>query len=85
MGDIGRFHFLGFIVSRVSYMKMWEVIQPAEEGKLEISYRSFRTCKDAEDCCMREVGRKEASLRTGPLILIAYRNLPLLENDIHVG
>ena len=24
------------------------------EGKLEVSYRWFRTCKDAEDWCMRE-------------------------------
>ena len=24
-----------------------EVIRPAEEGKLEVSYRWFRTCKDA--------------------------------------
>ena len=32
----------------------WEVIQPAEEGKLEVSYRWFRTVKDAEDWCMRK-------------------------------
>ena len=31
----------------------WEVIQPAEEGKLEVSYRWFPTCKDAEDWCLR--------------------------------
>ena len=48
MGDVGRFHFLGFVVSRDSYMNMWEVILPAEEGKLEVSYQWFRTCKDAE-------------------------------------
>ena len=53
MGDVGRFHFLGFIVSRDSYMNKWEVILPAEEGKLEVSYRWFRTCKDAEGWCMR--------------------------------
>ena len=47
------FHILGFIVSRDSYMNIWEVIQPAKEGKLEVSYRWFRTCKDAEDWCMR--------------------------------
>ena len=35
-------------------MKRWEVVQPAEEGKLEVSYRWFRTSKDAEDWCMRE-------------------------------
>ena len=52
MGDVGRFQFLGFIVSRDSYMNMWKVILPAEEGKLEVSYRWFRTCKDAEDSCM---------------------------------
>ena len=51
------FHILGFIVSRDSYMNIWEVIQPAKEGKLEVSHRWFRTCKDAEDWCMRkEVG-----------------------------
>ena len=54
MGDVGRFHFFGFIVSRDSYMNMWEVILPAEEGKLEVSYRWFGTCKDAEDWCMRD-------------------------------
>ena len=47
------FLILGFIVSRDSYMNRWEVIQPAEEGKLEVSYRWFRTCKDAEVWCMR--------------------------------
>ena len=31
----------------------WEVIQPAEEGKLDVSYRWFRTCKDAEGWWMR--------------------------------
>ena len=41
-------------VSRDSYMNRWEVIQPAEEGKLEVSYRWFRTCKDAEDWCMKK-------------------------------
>ena len=45
------FHILGFIVSRDSYMNIWEVILPAGEGKLEVSYRWFRTCKDAEDFC----------------------------------
>ena len=35
-------------------MNMWEVIQPAKEGKLEVSYRWFRTSKDAEDWCMRK-------------------------------
>ena len=34
-------------------MNRWEVIQPAEEGGLEVSYRWFRTSKDAEDWCMR--------------------------------
>ena len=53
MGEVDRFHFLGFIVSRDSYMNRWEVIQPAEEEKLEDSYRWFRTCKDAEVWCMR--------------------------------
>ena len=46
------FHILGFIVSRDSYMNIWEVILPAEEGKLEVSYRWFRTCKDAEAFCL---------------------------------
>ena len=57
MGDVGRFLFLGFIVSRDSYISRWEVIQPAEEGKLEVSYRWFRTCKDAEDWCVRTCQR----------------------------
>ena len=48
------FHILGFIVSRDSYMNMWEVIQPAKEGKLEVTYRWFRTCKDAEVWCFKE-------------------------------
>ena len=52
MGDVGRFRFIGFIVSRDSYMNRWEVIRTADEGKLEVSYRWFRTCKDAEDWCM---------------------------------
>ena len=43
------FHILGFIVSRDSYMNRWEVIQPAKEGELEVSYRWFRTSKDSED------------------------------------
>ena len=52
MGNFGRFHFLGLIVSRDRYMNRWEVILPLEEGKLEVSYLWFRTCKDAEDWCM---------------------------------
>ena len=48
------FHILGFIVSRDSYMNIWEVILPAGEGKLEVSYRWFRTCKDAEDWCIKD-------------------------------
>ena len=48
------FHILGFIVSRDSYMNIWEVILPAGEGKLEVSYRWFRYCKDAEVCCFKE-------------------------------
>ena len=55
MGDVGRFNFLGFIVSRDSYMNRWEVILSAEEGKLEFSYRWFRTCKDAEGWCVRRI------------------------------
>ena len=47
------FHIFGFIVSRDSYMNIWEVILPAGEGELEVSYRWFRTCKDAEGWCMR--------------------------------
>ena len=47
-------HILGWIISRDSFRGMWEVIQPAGEGKLEVSYRWFRTCKDAEDWCMRK-------------------------------
>ena len=34
-------------------MNMWEVILPAEEGKLEVSFRWFRTCKDAEAFCLK--------------------------------
>ena len=67
MGDVGRFHFLGFIVSRDSYMKMWEVILPAEEGKLEVSYRWFRTCKDAEDWCMKEESTENLRIKN-PLL-----------------
>ena len=47
-------HFLGWIISRDTFRGMWEVIQPAKEGKLEVSYRWFRTSKDAEDWCMRK-------------------------------
>ena len=39
-------------VSRDSFINSWEVIQPAKEGKLEVSYRWFRSCKDAEDWCI---------------------------------
>ena len=56
MGDVGRFRLLGGVITRDSFRGMWEVIQPAEEGKLEVSYRWFRTCKDAEDWCMRKEG-----------------------------
>ena len=48
MGDVGRFRFLGWIISRDSFRGMWEVILTAKEGKLEVSYCWFRTCKDAE-------------------------------------
>jgi len=37
MGDVGRFHFLGLIVSRDSFMNKWEVIQPAEEGSWKLA------------------------------------------------
>ena len=59
------FHILGFIVSRESYMNRWEVIQPAKEGELEVSYRWFRTSKDAEVCCFKEANG-ETSLSTIP-------------------
>ena len=52
MGDVGRFQFLGLIVSRDSFWGMWEVIQPVEEGKLEVSYRWFRSYPDAEAFCL---------------------------------
>jgi len=42
---------------------MWEVIQPAEEGKLEVSFRWFRTCKDAEDFCLKTKDRKSLALK----------------------
>ncbi len=64
MGDVGRFHFLGFIVSSDSYMNRWEVILPAEEGKLEVSYCWFRTCKDAEVFCLRKKDRSTLHLST---------------------
>ena len=48
MGNFGRFHFLGLIVSRDRYMNMCEVIQPAEEDKLEANYHCLRSCRDAE-------------------------------------
>ena len=35
-------------VSRDSFMNRWEVIQPAKEGKLEVSYRWFRSYLDAQ-------------------------------------
>ena len=41
-------------VSKDSFMNIWKVIQPADEGKLEVSYRWFRTSKDAEGWCMRK-------------------------------
>ena len=53
MGEVSLFHFLGLIISRDSFRGMWEVILPAQEGQLEVSYRWFGTCKDAEDWCMR--------------------------------
>ena len=59
------FHILGFIVSRDSYMNRWEVIHPAKEGKLEVSYRWFRTSKDAEVCCMRKKGAGATHLKKG--------------------
>ena len=65
MGDVGRFRFLGWIISRDSFRGMWEVIQPAEEGKLEVSYRWFGTCKDAEAWCFKEANG-ETSLSTIP-------------------
>ena len=65
MGDVGRFRFIGFIVSRDSYMNTWEVIQPAEEGKLEVSYLWFRTCKDAEVWCMRNKGAGATHVKKG--------------------
>ena len=49
MGDVGRFRFLGWVITRDSFRGKWEVIQPAKEGKLEVSYRWFRTSKDSED------------------------------------
>ena len=64
MEGVGRFHFLGFIVSRDSFMNMWEVVQPAKEGKLEVSYRWFRTCKDAEVFCLRKKDRSTLHLST---------------------
>ena len=39
--------------SKGSFMNIWKVIQPADVGKLEVSYRWFRTCKDAEDFCLK--------------------------------
>ena len=33
------------------------MILPSEEGKLEVSYRWFRTSKDAEDWCVRTCQR----------------------------
>ena len=47
-------------VSKDSFMNIWKVIQPAKEGKLEISYRWFRTWTDAESFCF-------GSLRPDPL------------------
>ena len=53
MGDVGRYHFLGFTVSGDTFRNAWEVVQPARKGALEVSYRWFRTCKDAEGWSMR--------------------------------
>ena len=51
MGDVGRYRFLGFIVSRDSFRGAWEVIQ---EGTVEVSFRWFRSFQDAEVWCMRK-------------------------------
>ena len=40
MGGVGRFHFIGFIVSRDYLRPQWEVIQPAKQGTFEVSFRS---------------------------------------------
>ena len=53
----------GFMVSRGTFQGVWEVIQPAVEVKLEISYRWFPTSKDAEVWCFKE-GIGETSLST---------------------
>jgi len=37
-----------------SFKIEWDVILPAGEGKLEVSYRWFITCKDAEDWCIKD-------------------------------
>ena len=39
-------------VSKDTFMNMWEVIQPAKEGKLEVSCRWFRSHKQAEAFCL---------------------------------
>ena len=50
MGDVGRYHFLGFIVCRDSYESKWEVIRKGEQ--VDISYRWFRSTEEAESFCL---------------------------------
>ena len=88
MGDVGHFHFLGFIVSWDSYMNRWEVIRPTEEGKLEVSYRRLRTCKDAEAWCIKGnmIDSYPVASQNGSLLLnlknkLPWKNLPLTPTE----
>ena len=45
------------------------MIRPAEEGKLEVSYRLFRTCKDAGEIKRMYVRPKFQRVKLGDLVL----------------
>ena len=53
-GEVGRYHFLGFIVCRDSFQSKWEIIRSAKDGSLEVSYRWFRTNEEAKKWCFNK-------------------------------
>ena len=54
MDHTNRFIIDGLIVRFDTFRGIWKVIQRSEEGKLEVSYRWFRSCKEAEEWCIVE-------------------------------